>query len=79
MRHKKTTATLATTAMLLSTSALAQGSGAPDSAPLRLDTIAVTGAPIPSNIAELSADIDVLSGAEPPHSLKGAARPTAPP
>ena len=64
MRHKKTTATLATTAMLLSTSALAQGSGAPDSAPLRLDTIAVTGAPIPSNIAELSADVDALSGAE---------------
>ena len=64
MRRSRTTATLATTAMLLSTSALAQGTAAPEGAPLRLDTIAVTGTPIPGNIAELSADVDALSGAE---------------
>jgi iron complex outermembrane receptor protein/hemoglobin/transferrin/lactoferrin receptor protein len=64
MRRSRTTASLATTAMLLSTSALAQGTAAPEGAPLRLDTIAVTGTPIPGNIAELSADVDALSGAE---------------
>lgn len=64
MRRTKTTTTLATTAMFLSTSALAQGAEPPGGRALELDEITVTGAPFPSRIADVSADVDVLFGAE---------------
>ena len=62
------TGAMTTVALLLSTSALAQSADTS----LDLGTIVITGAPTASNIADLPADVDVVTGAEKRQRQAGA-------
>jgi len=64
MRHQNAFGLATTLAVLMTTTAMAQQSSNENAGPVDLGTLVITGAATPGNIADLPADVDVLSGEE---------------